>query len=376
MGREAGAIITKGLRTAYALETIFSTLALFFSGHLMQLSDFDFQLPEDLIAHYPPEQRGDSRLLHLNRQSGALSHLHFSDFPSLLRPEDLLVFNNTRVIPARLFGHKSSGGKVELLVERVMPNNCVLAQLRANHALPSGATLQFTHGDEVANAEVEGREDSFYIVRFDPSIDLMRFLDSAGHMPLPPYIRRADDASDRERYQTVYARVQGAVAAPTAGLHFSDAMLNSVRASGIATAEVTLHVGAGTFQPVRAAEITEHRMHAEYLEVSEDVCAAVQACRTRGGRVVAIGTTTVRCLETASQNGELEPFHGDTRIFIYPGYQFRTVDALLTNFHLPQSTLLMLVSAFSSRDGIINAYQEAVRERYRFFSYGDAMFIA
>ncbi|MDR0779964.1 MAG: tRNA preQ1(34) S-adenosylmethionine ribosyltransferase-isomerase QueA [Pseudomonadales bacterium] len=343
----------------------------------MQLSDFDFQLPEDLIAHYPPACRGDSRLLHMNRQSGELGHLGFADFPALLRPNDLLVFNNTRVIPARLFGQKPSGGKVELLVERVMPNNRVLAQLRANHPLAADAAqLLFQHEDQTAQAVVEGREDGFYLVRFDPTLDLMHFLDRAGHMPLPPYIRRADEASDRERYQTVYARVQGAVAAPTAGLHFSAAMLTALRAQGIAMAEVTLHVGAGTFQPVRSHTIEAHRMHAEYLEVPEAVCAAVAACRARGGRVVAIGTTTVRCLETAAQDGTLKPFHGDTRIFIYPGYRFGVVDALLTNFHLPQSTLLMLVSAFSSRANILNAYQEAVKAHYRFFSYGDAMFIA
>jgi S-adenosylmethionine:tRNA ribosyltransferase-isomerase len=342
----------------------------------MQLSDFDFQLPEDLIAHYPPERRGDSRLLQMDRHSGALRHLGFADFPALLRPEDLLVFNNTRVIPARLFGHKRSGGKIELLVERVMPDNRILAQLRSNHPLADAAELSFEHEGRAAAAVVEGREDGFYLVRFDAALDLMNFLDRAGHMPLPPYIRRVDEASDRERYQTVYARVQGAVAAPTAGLHFSDEMLAALRAKGIATAEVTLHVGAGTFQPVRSTTIEAHRMHAEYLEVSEEVCAAVEACRARGGRVVAIGTTTVRCLETASQDGELKPYRGDTRIFIYPGYRFRVVDALLTNFHLPQSTLLMLVSAFSSRDHILHAYREAVKERYRFFSYGDAMFIA
>lgn len=342
----------------------------------MQLSDFDFELPEELIAHYPPAQRGDSRLLQLGRHDGAVRHLRFADFPSLLRPEDLLVFNNTRVIPARLYGRKRSGGKIELLVERVLPDNEVVAQIRSNHPLPADAELVFEHEGVAAVALVIGREDGFYRVRFDPALDLMNFLDRAGHMPLPPYIRRADEESDRERYQTVYARVQGAVAAPTAGLHFSEEMLAALREKGIAMAQVTLHVGAGTFQPVRTENITQHRMHAEYLEVSEEVCEAVRACRARSGRVVAIGTTTVRCLETASQDGELVPFRGDTRIFIYPGYRFRTVDALLTNFHLPQSTLLMLVSAFSSREHILSAYRQAVQERYRFFSYGDAMFIA
>ncbi|HWK54138.1 MAG TPA: tRNA preQ1(34) S-adenosylmethionine ribosyltransferase-isomerase QueA, partial [Hyphomicrobiales bacterium] len=297
----------------------------------MQLSDFDFDLPEALIAHHPAPQRSDSRLLHLGRHDGAVRHLGFRDLPSLLHPEDLLVFNNTRVIPARLFGHKRSGGRLELLLERVMPDNRVLAQLRANHPLQPGAELEFSHETQTLNAVVEGREDGFYQVQFDPAADLMAFLELAGHMPLPPYIRREDEASDRERYQTVYARVQGAVAAPTAGLHFDEALLQTLRERGIAMAQVTLHVGAGTFQPVRAAHIEEHRMHAEYLEVGEEVCAAVATCRARGGRVVAVGTTTVRCLETASQSGELVPFRGDTRIFIYPGYEFRVVDALLTN---------------------------------------------
>lgn len=341
----------------------------------MQLSDFDFQLPEDLIAHYPPARRGDSRLLHMNRQSGALSHLGFSDFPALLRPEDLLVCNNTRVIPARLFGRKQSGGKIELLVERVLPDNRVLAQLRSNHPLSEGAELSFQHEDQVAQAVVEGREDGFYLVRFDAMLDLMGFLDRAGHMPLPPYIRRADDASDRERYQTVYARVQGSVAAPTAGLHFSDEMLAALREKGIATAQVTLHVGAGTFQPVRVERIDDHVMHSERYVIDAAAAARINAARAEGRRVTAVGTTTLRALEAAANGGRVAAGAGETRLFITPGYRFQIVDRLLTNFHLPRSTLLMLVSAFAGMERIRAAYRHAVERRYRFFSYGDAMLL-
>jgi len=378
MRGKAGAIIAAPLDTAYACEVFLSNLHLFLSHILtMQLSDYQFDLPEELIAHYPSANRTDSRLLQLGRVSGDIRHGYFRDLPDRLNPEDLLVFNNTRVIPARLFGKKSSGGKIEMMIERVMADNQVLAQLRANHPLPLDTVIFFPGQDSVdVCATVVGREDGFYLVRFAPELALMPFLDAVGHMPLPPYIKREDEIADRDRYQTVYAAVQGAVAAPTAGLHFDTALLERVRELGVATAEVTLHVGAGTFQPVRVDNIEEHRMHAEYLEVSDAVCAAVSDCRARGGRVVAVGTTTVRCLETASQSGTLFPYRGDTRIFIYPGYQFRTVDALITNFHLSESTLLMLVSAFSSKEIIMQAYQEAIREGYRFFSYGDAMLIA
>lgn len=342
----------------------------------MQLSDFHFDLPPELIAHHPPQRRSASRLLCVNRVTGALQHRHFFQLPDLLNANDLLVFNNTRVIPARLFGHKPTGGKVEVLLERVMTNNAVLAQVKGSKSLKQDSELLLDGDRDPVVVRVNGKEGEFVILQFAPELDLMALLQRIGHMPLPPYIKRADEVEDRERYQTVYAEKAGAVAAPTAGLHFDQALLDAIKAKGVRMATVTLHVGAGTFQPVRVDNITEHRMHAEYLEVDEVVAAAVRDCRTRGGRVIAVGTTTVRCLETASQSGEIKPFSGDTRIFIYPGYQFRSVDALITNFHLPESTLLMLVSAFSSREKILAAYQAAIADKYRFFSYGDAMLIA
>jgi S-adenosylmethionine:tRNA ribosyltransferase-isomerase len=339
----------------------------------MKRSDFYFDLPEELIAHYPPEKRTDSRLLCISRETGDVSHRQFTDFPALLNPGDLLVFNNTRVIPARLFGQKESGGKVEVLLERVMAENQILAQVRASKTPKTGSTIIFTAD---AKAEVLGREGEFFILAFPKTVDLMQLLDEIGHMPLPPYIKREDELLDKERYQTVYGEKQGAVAAPTAGLHFDEALLAEIEAKGIETAKVTLHVGAGTFQPVRTELIEEHKMHAEYLEVDETVCAKVNACRARGGRVIAVGTTSVRCLETASQSGEISPYKGDSSIFIYPGYEFKSVDALLTNFHLPESTLIMLVSTLAGRENILKAYNEAIKEQYRFFSYGDATFIS
>ena len=339
----------------------------------MKRSDFYFDLPEELIAHYPPEKRTDSRLLCISRETGDVSHRQFTDFPALLNPGDLLVFNNTRVIPARLFGQKESGGKVEVLLERVMAENQILAQVRASKTPKTGSTIIFTAD---AKAEVLGREGEFFILAFPETVDLMQLLDEIGHMPLPPYIKREDELLDKERFQTVYGEKQGAVAAPTAGLHFDEALLAEIEAKGIETAKVTLHVGAGTFQPVRTELIEEHKMHAEYLEVDETVCAKVNACRARGGRVIAVGTTSVRCLETASQSGEISPYKGDSSIFIYPGYEFKSVDALLTNFHLPESTLIMLVSTLAGRENILKAYNEAIKEQYRFFSYGDATFIS
>jgi S-adenosylmethionine:tRNA ribosyltransferase-isomerase len=339
----------------------------------MKLSDFHFDLPEELIAHYPPVKRTDSRLLCLSRESGDIHHRQFTDFISLINPDDLLVFNNTRVIPARLFGHKESGGKVEVLLERVMADNKILAQVRASKAPKAGSFIIFS---DFAKAEVMGREGDFFILAFPQNLDLMSLLDEIGHMPLPPYIKREDELSDKERYQTVYSEKQGAVAAPTAGLHFDEDLMAAIANKGIHTAKVTLHVGAGTFQPVRAEKIEDHHMHAEYLEVDEEVCEKVKACRARGGRVVAIGTTTVRCLETASSLDEITPYKGDTNIFIYPGYEFKSVDALLTNFHLPESTLIMLVSAFAGKENILHVYNEAIKEKYRFFSYGDATFLS
>ena len=342
----------------------------------MKLSDFHFDLPEALIAHYPPEHRRDSRLLQLDRHSGGICHGRFTDFPGLLREGDLLVFNDTRVIAARLFGNKDSGGKVEVLLERVLPDNRALAQIRASKSPGPGTVLHLGEGSTRLQARVQGREGDFFVLQFPASHDVLDVLDSIGHMPLPPYIRRSDELQDRERYQTVYGHRKGAVAAPTAGLHFDQAMLDELAGRGVSSGFVTLHVGAGTFQPVRVEEIEEHRIHKEYVEVSEALCQQVRECRARGGRVVAVGTTSVRCLETASRSGELTAYQGDTDIFIYPGYQFRSVDALLTNFHLPESTLIMLVSAFAGHSHTMNAYRDAVREQYRFFSYGDAMFIA
>jgi S-adenosylmethionine:tRNA ribosyltransferase-isomerase len=311
-------------------------------------------------------------LLYLDGNSGAILHRQFSDILALLNPGDLLVFNDTRVIPARLFGEKASGGKVEVLIERVLDARQALAHVRASRA-PKPGTLLRLEGEVCA--EVTGRRGNLFELRFDIDRHLVEVLEAHGHMPLPPYMKRDDQQSDRERYQTVYNRNPGAVAAPTAGLHFDTELLAQLAARGVQQVFVTLHVGAGTFQPVKVEQVEDHRMHAEYIEVSEAVCQAVRDTRARGGRVVAVGTTSVRCLETASRDGEIRPYSGDTDIFIYPGYQYRTVDALITNFHLPESTLLMLVSAFAGYDGIMQAYRAAVAERYRFFSYGDAMFL-
>jgi S-adenosylmethionine:tRNA ribosyltransferase-isomerase len=346
----------------------------------MKLSDFHFDLPAELIAHYPTAERTASRLLVLDGASGAVSHRGFTDLLEYLRAGDLLVFNNTRVLPARLFGRTASGGRAEVLVERVIDEQRVLAHVRASKAPKAGGELWLQAGPEggdiAAVARVRGRVDDLFELEFVAPASALATLRAIGHMPLPPYIDRADEVADRERYQTVYAERDGAVAAPTAGLHFTEAFLQRCRERGVEFGYVTLHVGAGTFQPVRAADIREHRMHAEYIEVSETVCAQVRAARARGGRVVAVGTTSVRCLETASASGEIAPYSGDTRIFIYPGHRFRSVDLLLTNFHLPESTLIMLVSAFAGREQVLAAYREAVAARYRFFSYGDAMLVS
>ncbi|MBD1554429.1 tRNA preQ1(34) S-adenosylmethionine ribosyltransferase-isomerase QueA [Pseudomonas typographi] len=336
----------------------------------MRVADFSFDLPDSLIARHPLAERRASRLLVLDGPTGALAHRRFADVLEYLQPGDLMVFNNTRVIPARLFGQKASGGKVEVLVERVLGSHEVLAHVRASKAPKPGTRLLIDGGGE---AEMLARQDALFQLRFaEPVLPL---LERVGHMPLPPYIDRPDDSADRERYQTVYAEHAGAVAAPTAGLHFDEALLEAIRAKGVGTAFVTLHVGAGTFQPVRAERIEDHHMHKEWLEVSAEVVAAVQACRARGGRVIAVGTTSVRSLESAARDGELKPFSGDTDIFIYPGRPFHVVDALVTNFHLPESTLLMLVSAFAGYSQTMAAYAAAVEQGYRFFSYGDAMFI-
>lgn len=338
----------------------------------MKVSDFHFELPEALIARHPLPERSASRLLCVDGNSGVREHRQFQDLLQLLEPGDLLVFNDTRVIPARLYGEKATGGKIEVLVERVLDAQRALAHVRASRAPKPGTRLLLEGGIE---AEVCARQDNLFELQFHITGHLLDALENHGHIPLPPYMQREDQLSDRERYQTVYGSKPGAVAAPTAGLHFDELLLARLRERGVETAFVTLHVGAGTFQPVKVERIEDHLMHAEYIEVPEAVCEAVKAAHARGKRVVAVGTTSVRALESASQGGEIAPFYGDSRIFIYPGYQFRSVDALITNFHLPESTLLMLVSAFSGYDHIMPAYREAVAERYRFFSYGDAMFL-
>ncbi|MCG6942036.1 MAG: tRNA preQ1(34) S-adenosylmethionine ribosyltransferase-isomerase QueA [Thiohalocapsa sp.] len=338
----------------------------------MQRSDFRFDLPPQLIAQHPLPERSASRLLVLDGPPGVCADRLFRDLPALLEPKDLVVFNDTRVLPARLHARKASGGRVEVLVERVLAPRRVLAHLRASRKPKPDNPLLLPGGERV---RVMGRDEALFVLESE-GVDFATLLERHGHMPLPPYIERADDASDRERYQTVYGRSAGAVAAPTAGLHFDDAILSRLRAMGVDIAHVTLHVGAGTFQPVREDDLDMHRMHAEWLAVDERVCEQVAAARARGGRVVAVGTTTVRSLETAASSGELRPFRGDSRLFIRPGYRFRVVDALLTNFHLPESTLLMLVCAFAGYEPVMAAYRHAVAERYRFFSYGDAMFLS
>lgn len=337
----------------------------------MKRTDFHYELPAELIAQVPLDQRSASRLLAFDRGSGQLQDRKFSDLPALLNPDDLLVFNNTRVIPARLFGSKESGGRVEILIERILAKQECLAQVRASKSPKPGGTLILEDGRKL---QVLGRADSFFHLQAIDA-DLMDLLQQLGHMPLPPYITRSDTDHDRRRYQTVFAETPGAVAAPTAGLHFDQALLDQLEETGIQSTTVTLHVGAGTFQPVRVDNIEDHHMHAEWLEVSQSTCEAIEATKQRGGRVIAVGTTAVRSLETAAQGGTLKPFSGDSRIFIYPPYQFRAVDAMITNFHLPESTLLMLVSAFAGREATLAAYHHAVEQRYRFFSYGDAMLI-
>ena len=337
----------------------------------MQRSDFFFELPTELIAQAPLAERAASRLLCLDRD-GRCADRGFRDLIELLRPGDLLVLNDTRVIPARLHGYKDSGGRIEVLVERLLDDHRLLAQLRASKPPRAGARL---HLDGAIDARVLGREGEFFMLELAGEETALTLLERHGHMPLPPYIARPDDAADRERYQTVFARRAGAVAAPTAGLHFDRDFLDDLRARGVATAYVTLHVGAGTFQPLRVDRLEDHVMHSESVEVSAATCAQIAAAQARGGRVVAVGTTVVRSLETAAQSGDLQPFAGETRLFITPGFEFRVVDALITNFHLPESTLLMLVCAFGGYDPVMRAYRHAVDQRYRFFSYGDAMYV-
>ena len=338
----------------------------------MKKSDFNYLLPDALIAQKPLAERDASRLLCMNRDSGEIVDRLFTDFIGLIDKCDLLVFNDTKVIPARLFGKKQSGGKVEVLIERILDENHAIAHVKASKSPKPGALIEL---DGDFHCLVQGRADDLFQLEFIDA-KILWILEQIGHIPLPPYITRDDDESDLTRYQTVFAREAGAVAAPTAGLHFDLAMMDKIRAKGVQTAFVTLHVGSGTFQPVRVEQLSEHIMHNEYFAVSSETAAAVSQVRDRGGRVIAIGTTAVRALESASKNGKIEPGFGYTDLFITPGYQFRSVDAMLTNFHLPESTLLMLVSAFAGYEPIMNAYQHAIDQSYRFFSYGDAMFLS
>jgi S-adenosylmethionine:tRNA ribosyltransferase-isomerase len=337
----------------------------------VKLDDFQYELPPELIAQHPPAQRGDSRLLILD--GPVARDGMFADLPALLRSGDCLVLNDTRVIPARLHGHKASGGRIEVLIERMLEADRALAHVRASKAPKPGGLLEF--GEGLACRVVAKRDDGLYELESAGTASLAELVERIGHMPLPPYITRPDETTDAERYQTVYASRPGAVAAPTAGLHFDPAMLERVTALGVRLVRVTLHVGAGTFQPVRVEDVAAHRMHAEYLEVSPEAVAEIAATRAAGGRVVAVGTTSVRALETAAAEGRLAPYRGDTRLFITQGYRFRVVDALITNFHLPGSTLLMLIAAFAGHARTLAAYRHAVAARYRFFSYGDAMFV-
>ncbi|HLF12466.1 MAG TPA: tRNA preQ1(34) S-adenosylmethionine ribosyltransferase-isomerase QueA [Gammaproteobacteria bacterium] len=336
----------------------------------MNRSDFNYPLPPELIAQEPLPERSSSRLLVLDGASGRLGDRRFTDLTELLAPGDLLVLNDTRVLPARLFGSKPTGGQVEVLLERIVDARHARAQVRASHGPRIGSDIVFADG---TRARVVGGGDLLFELEFDCDVEL--YLQTNGQVPLPPYIERWPDANDQQRYQTVFARVPGAIAAPTAGLHFDGALLAALEQRGVEHAFLTLHVGAGTFAPVRSERIEEHELHAEWLQVPESLCASIERCRARGGRVVAVGTTSVRALETAALDGELRPFEGETRLFIYPGFAFRVVDAMVTNFHLPESSLLMLVAAFAGQEETLAAYRHAVEQRYRFFSYGDAMFV-
>ncbi|SON50481.1 S-adenosylmethionine:tRNA ribosyltransferase-isomerase [Vibrio tapetis subsp. tapetis] len=345
----------------------------------MQVSDFHFELPNELIARYPQPERTASRLLQLEGPTGQITDGHFTDVLDQVQQGDLLVFNNTRVIPARMFGRKASGGKLEVLVERMLDEESILAHVRCSKSPKPGTELFLGENDEY-KAVMVARHDALFEIKFVSDKTVLEILNEVGHMPLPPYIDRPDEDADKERYQTVYNQKPGAVAAPTAGLHFDEALLEQIKAKGVEFAYVTLHVGAGTFQPVKVDNINDHHMHAEYVEVPQEVVDAIAATRARGGRIIAVGTTSVRSLESAAQDAlkkgtELVPFFGDTEIFIFPGYEYQLVDCLITNFHLPESTLIMLVSAFAGYDSVMAAYQHAVDNQYRFFSYGDAMFI-
>jgi S-adenosylmethionine:tRNA ribosyltransferase-isomerase len=338
----------------------------------MQTKDFDFYLPDSLIAQHPAKRRNASRLLHLDGNTGQLHDQLFVDLPHFIQAGDLIVFNDTRVIKARLYGHKHSGGNVELMVERVLDAQMVMAHIRASRAPKIGSLITLANAFD---AEVIARYDDLFQVKFLGDVSVLDLLEQYGALPLPPYITHAAEAEDDERYQTVYAKHAGAVAAPTAGLHFDDAMLALLKAKGVNITYVTLHVGAGTFQPVRVDNIQDHKMHSEIYEITAETVAMINTTKQLGGSIIAVGTTSLRALESAAQHGEIKCGQNETAIFITPGFQFKIVDKLLTNFHLPKSTLLMLVSAFAGCEAIKNAYEHAVNQQYRFFSYGDAMLI-
>lgn len=346
----------------------------------MQVVDFHFDLPEHLIAKSPKKDRASSNLMSLQGDTGEILHNQFQQIIDFINPGDLMIFNNTRVIPARLFGQKASGGKVEILVERVIDEHTVLAHVRANKS-PKPGNILILEGE--VEAEMVGRQDDLFELKFLGDETVLSALERKGHMPLPPYIDRPDTEEDKERYQTVYNEKPGAVAAPTAGLHFTDELLAQLKAKDVNMAFVTLHVGAGTFQSIRVDDVKEHNMHSEYAEVPESVVEAIKATKAAGNRVIAVGTTSVRSVESAAwksamESGKIEQlkaFTGETDIFIYPGYEFKVIDAMVTNFHLPESTLIMLVSAFAGQENILKAYNEAIDKEYRFFSYGDAMLL-
>lgn len=343
----------------------------------MKVSQFSFDLPPHLIARYPQPERTASRLLGLDGSDGALTDGQFVDVLDKVNEGDLMIFNDTRVIPARVFGQKESGGKLEVLVERMLDEHSVLAHVRCSKSPKPGSTI-ILDGD--IKVTMVARHEALFELRFEDTRSVLDILENVGHMPLPPYIDRPDEDSDKERYQTVYNKNPGAVAAPTAGLHFDDEILNKLKAKGVNIGFVTLHVGAGTFQPVKVETVDEHVMHKEYIEVSADVSELIKATKAAGKRVITVGTTSMRSLESAAnkalESGEtMAPFYGDSDIFIYPGYEFKVVDAMVTNFHLPESTLIMLISAFAGFEHVMNAYQHAIEKEYRFFSYGDAMFI-
>jgi S-adenosylmethionine:tRNA ribosyltransferase-isomerase len=340
----------------------------------MQLNDFDFELPPELIARYPLAKRSASRLLCIPSKQQEILHREFSSLADLLNDGDLLVFNDTRVIPARLTGYKNTGGQVEILVERILDDQRILAQVRASKPLQLGSYIALPQNHFL---EVINRHNQFYELRYRDasSQPILEMIESLGEIPLPPYMHRSPEEADKERYQTIYAKHKGSVAAPTAGLHFDEETLEKLQAKKIDMGYLTLHVGAGTFSPVRVENLHEHKMHAEYLDVSAELCTKIAGAKARGKRVISVGTTSLRALETASQSGSIQPYRGETSIFIYPGYQFRCADALITNFHLPRSTLLMLVCAFGGFDKVMHAYREAVRQSYRFYSYGDAMWV-